>query len=994
MTKKKFYVEDYFIQTKNKDNWKSIKGMLDLPIRKNPTRKSQSDDYEDKLKEIEKKKGLRGEARKEEIKKLKEKKFEEELNKVRITHGVFLRAIGNLICDKGDPPGLSAPSIKSKFETLAEKGYGLFSEKLITRIKNGEFEDIRIKPIKECEKIIEEAKERDLKELKGMNNGRGIIVANEIDSLNRWLNNNHPAVFIKKVGENYKLLVYQAEGIEGETEYFCSDKNRDKFIEIVDKNKRDIQTLKNKFESIAGLRTLEEVLEPPPQREREFFPIGGPYNYNFINEWIVRRPEVSNVIMNIDEDFNKVQFLVGDSATGKTVIVRNVGYELLEKGWRVYQISAYGFNRDQISTILHGLNYFESISNKALIIFEDVHEDSSNFFHLLYRLTKHDLKTRFLLTGRKSYDIFLTQEKKNIFKKCEIIELKEEWLSSVADSIISYYVQNQKDKSGGDFDKLTSDLRDEMIEIADGNFWILAYLLKSWDPGKGIDIKNVYDYIGADIEDLENEFLEEHNLTGVGTTLLTLSIFSMFDLRFADIFFNEVRGIINVNQATLKKLTKYGEISCIKGVRRKFYSIPHSALAELYVKTCIIGGNKKRYSYLLSPFTDILKENGFSGEIDNFLPEMLKLVMKFTPSSLIGLILKMPLFELKHRVVQNESKNVASIGQGDKVDRSVTLFKLFQDKSFLILLIDALNDRDNLAEVGAGLTTFSASTGMHYYEDILKNLDSEKLALKIEKNIDKRPQDVLLCIDGLCKGDIIEKEKLIDSFFSKLSRSTIEKAISYLNKSELTGHESIPFYLFIKDHGWNEKLINKALSAIKYTDDLNSVLVNIKIIENGVDLGIAKYVEIHKKGEEEIVKIIDFLKYHILTPDILLSKFRKNSIVTITTFFCLANEYMREKISKNKQFTDNLLPILISKINEEREFYYILLLITEISMAGKNGKEFASRIIDAINGEQWFIVRIKHAKNAGISYYLPYEKDDVQFVSKKMGIEENITIEP
>ena len=52
MIKKKFHVEDYFIRTKNKDNWKSVKGMLDLPIWKNPTREIQSDDYKEKLKGV------------------------------------------------------------------------------------------------------------------------------------------------------------------------------------------------------------------------------------------------------------------------------------------------------------------------------------------------------------------------------------------------------------------------------------------------------------------------------------------------------------------------------------------------------------------------------------------------------------------------------------------------------------------------------------------------------------------------------------------------------------------------------------------------------------------------------------------------------------------------------------------------------------------------------------------------------------------------------
>lgn len=936
MAKKIFQIEEYYILTKNKNNWKSVKGMLDLPIWKPPTGDTESDKYEEELKEIRDKKGLKKKAKEEVIEKLEKRKFDKELEKVRITYGTFLRAVGDLICEKGDPPGLSASSIKSKFETLAEGDYDIFSEKLEKRIKVGELKGIaQEKKIKDYKKTIEEAKQRDLKELKQMNNGRGIIVVNKIDSLNRWLDNNCPAVFIRKVGENYKLLVYYAEGIEGETEYFCSDKNRDKFIEIVNKNKRDIQTLKNKFESIVGLQTLEEVLEPPPQLEEEFFPIGGPYNYNFVNGWVLRRPEVSDIIIGVTPNFgkkrsfNKVQFLVGDPATGKTVIARNVGLKLQENKWQVYHISG-SYIKDQVSDISQGLNYLENISNRTLVIIEDIHKCPSESAQLIDKIANPNKKVRFLITGTSSFDRYLKRNEKIVFERCERRELKREKLDPIIGSIISKYKEKQKCERKKDFDKFSSEHRKQIIEETDGNLWILSYFLRAWAPEKGIDMEMVYDLVNKDIEDLDKEFEEEHDLRGVTKVLLTLAPFSIFEVGVSKSFFNEEYGVIKISPKTLKKLVKYGEITYDGG----FYSIPHSTIAQLYIETAT-----NNYPDLLIDLTDQLEGNVFSGKIKNYPLRIYQSYLQKRPEN-YG--------EIVYKICSYESTYGGCGGVGLRCKRlegrrNVPLKKLLMDDNTFEALTSVLNESKDIRNIGLflfGLWFARCSSSLNKIKEyvqeedfisqkeinkFVKKIDIDHLVSKIEN--EEFVYNISECLQGIefCKDDGFQKSIVHELNLVLIKDKMKDDVVSFLTCSNIV--KSLVCMC--------EKSTNLFLDAlIKKVRVTNSPMDTLLGLQTLYETKLAKiYLSVRKN----------------VNIDVLLSQIEKRENNLEEVFWCLY--HLTDIILKDKKYSDKLMNFLPSKIDRSKEIGSSIYCMAKIGNYGENGIKRIDKIIDTIDSE-------------------------------------------
>jgi hypothetical protein len=959
---KEFYVEDYYIWTKNKDNWKSIKGMLDLPIWKSPTIETKSDDYENELKEIAKKKKLNAKEKNEAIRIINDKKFYEELNKVRITHGAFLRAIGDVICEKGDPPSISAPSIKNKFETLVQEEYETLPEEIIRRIKDGEWKGIAQKQkIEDYKKIIDDAKQRDLNKLGQMNAGRGIIAHNEIDALNRWLDNNRSAFFIKKVGENYRLLVYYAEGIEGKTEYFCSRKNRDKFIEIVNKNKWYIQKLKDNFENINGLLTLGNVLKPPTKEEMEFFPRNGPYKYNFENGWVIRRLEVNDILKKIKENgMNKIQLLEGKRASGKTVIARNVGYKLMEDGWLVFQISANSI-KDQVSTFAGGINYLEKISNKSLIIIENIHRDPYSSANLIQELLKVDRNIRFLITTIESFERYLPRDKEIVLKGCSKIELKEKYFDSVAKSIINNYLRKNKNGMNSKFEKITENDKDKIISKSKGNLWILSYFLRAWKPEIGIDMEIVYGLIIQDIEDLNKELIGEFDLGGTIKILLTLAPFSIYEVGVSKSFFNKNLGVIKTNPTLLKKLVKYGEIIEENGC----YLIPHSTLAELYLKSIFIE-LRKGYMDYVSDLISQLHMGDFLIDEDEFTITIIKRYLKTSPKN-IGLLLY-SLYKDKSNLERIPPKKLLLDDEILlSVSKAINMCDLSNFQYFISILPSlSINDEAN-SKVNKSNFLLTHQELKNYIETIDFNTLISKF--EMEANID----NISIFIDSLHFSRREIKEKVIDIFINKFHPERINKQfkkgdINYFN------YKMIYFLLRNLPRELEDKFINTFLPKIYLEEYIHHLLWPIE--------GDPFIFSSHKA---------QMAVFSRMDPNVI---FRYLCVVydlsIVYDYLNVKNNYLLSIIN-NKKYEDILLNYLPPLINESRDLNLIIKTLIIITAYDNSDIDIITKIINKINKKTFKEKFNINQLDMNYFFNFPGKSEDIKQVFRKFKLMEYIT---
>jgi hypothetical protein len=599
-------------------------------------------------------------------------------------------------------------------------------------------------------------------------------------------------------------------------------------------------------------------------------------------------------------------------------------------------------------------------------------------------------EARFLLTARKSYEMSLTRKQEDALKKCKIREIKKEDFSLVADSIINNYSNSENIE--GNYNILTLENRDKIKNLADGNYLILAYLLKAWKPGKGINMALVYNQIKKDIDDLEKEFRVKYDLTGVLEVLITLAPFSMIEIPISKWIFDEEFGKIKISSKVLSKLVEYGEIQLIENL---FYRIPHSKLAELYLKAYIIGEDREKTAILLYRVTEFLREKGYSGHLDQIVPEMLCLYIKANPKIIQKIINPIVIHELRALIQVYPEKRIASILEGDNFDRSFTLFKLFQKKEIFDALIYYINKEKNIGKIGWTLYVIGLSTGRYKLQEILKKIDHDPLVSKIEMASKKNFKDVKKCLCGICRNEDVIVGRSVKSIFNKIKRETVNKALTCHIDIRPINDAPFMLYFFKERIGFEkdtaEKFWNAMLNKTKIERNLNDFSGDLSYIKT---LEKLERLKIFKKVKKQL----------IIQSNLLLYLFEKSNLANIDIFFTLHKDIVGEIIISDNSFAKKILPILSAKIKDaeikdgDKLGNYVvhatLRIIVELSLLGENGITVAKGIINEFKHSQLLKSKIEDSKNRGVQYWMPYEENEVKFTVENLEIPEFITTQP
>lgn len=931
--KKQFYIEDYYISTKNDDNWDAIKWMLDLPIWERTNKKPSKDykEYKRELKEIKNKKRRTDKQKEEYTKELDGIRAKSMDEIVTTTHRTFLRAFGDLMCERGDPTSISAPAIENKFMELAVEEYDNYIEDRIQiiskRIEKSKLNDEDKKKLinKERKKIkqrIKKLEKKHLSRVKQMTGGTGLKPNKKIDSLNNWLQGNRPSLFIKKVGENYKLLVYYAVSRQ-EIEYFCSDKNRDKFLGIINNKLGE----KRQFEEIEYIKPFINILKPAPEEKIEYFRVLGPLKEHFEKGLMYRSDKIKILKEKIENSYN-IQLLTGDTASGKTVISRNIGYELMNEGWRVYDISVHDLkDENKRANVRKGIDYLEKIANKVLIIIEDVHEGSDDFASFLGWIMDKCSKNRYLLTAWKSYDFGLSREGKFIFKKCEKIVLEEAELSSVEDNIITIYFKNQANERKNSFEEYKTTFRSRFRSKSGGNLWVLSYLLEAWDPKKGIRAEIVYDKIKKDIDDLEREFRIKYKLKGVPETLLALAPLSAYNIRVPHSFLDEEFGIIKINSNTLDKLIKYGKIKYENG----FYSISHSTIAMLYMHTALFKKNGKNYQELLFNLTNQLKKNGFSSRAEEYPSEIVKAYIQTNPNNLVdnlGEIGFMMSFGSYFRGFDEEKLTVISIKNILKDGKTIEVLSRELKDGNDTHFIHFLGHIHSIA--GACLDAcYHVPDSVFFSEKdatelIMKTGGLDRL-VSIFNNKETNVEDLESCLMYLHFRYIDEFHPL---FTNQINRHQLKNKI----KKETA--------LLSDATSLMTRLCEYDKNFVKDLKDIISFKVKIGISLK--DFGdTCDYLNLSYGYEEIDENLRDYL-VNLISPDYLFSEFEKQKKLV---FMSHCFPHIKRLVLSDKHM-QHIANILSSKINLETDPYEIFECLSRVAYLGK---DFSNMVVDNID---------------------------------------------
>jgi hypothetical protein len=328
------------------------------------------------------------------------------------------------------------------------------------------------------------------------------------------------------------------------------------------------------------------------ERSEEFFRIMGPIEIDFIKGTIFRRDEVDSIIAKIKE--NRIHLIIGPPASGKTVLARNICYEL-DNLYNIYWLEMDDLISDATRVYLEITRLNRT---NSLIVVENGHKSIEKLENLVDYLLDSIKAVKMIITTRNS------NLKRDTSHKIARINRDEHFkteinATDIARKLIIFY----SDKFGKTIDQ---DI-DEFLTFG-GDLWQLSYLFKAYiDKGK-IDYNIIY-------QKVRDELIEYDKRIGIGASDIILIIAWITQnsailpeesniesnyLPIDDFFLIDKLGY---DPAIISCLTSFGIIKKVNGG----YWCWHTSLSRIYIKTAELYPNL--LSRINSKFKDILNDS-------------------------------------------------------------------------------------------------------------------------------------------------------------------------------------------------------------------------------------------------------------------------------------------------------------------------------------------------------------------------------------------------
>lgn len=296
------------------------------------------------------------------------------------------------------------------------------------------------------------------------------------------------------------------------------------------------------------------------EEAEEWFRKRGPITVDFQKNRVYRNKQYLESHRKLILDHHFVM-LEGIAATGKSVLVRTLGYDFLQDGMPVhyFKCGEMDFRATELA---------EEINNASgVVIVEDIHL-APREANAVYGRLRQDRFRHVVFTARSSFREALPQD-------VELIHAPTKKLESFlyADELISFFLRRHELQCSDEH-------RSALKRISEKSLWLLAYALKGYDRVKGAG--DPQEWIGEEVKKDLND-LRKIN-TEYPKILVALSPLYMNEVLTAKEFLIASNGFLRFAEQHLQQLEIRGEITRVDMHGHTFYGLPHSALASLYWK--------------------------------------------------------------------------------------------------------------------------------------------------------------------------------------------------------------------------------------------------------------------------------------------------------------------------------------------------------------------------------------------------------------------------
>ncbi len=287
---------------------------------------------------------------------------------------------------------------------------------------------------------------------------------------------------------------------------------------------------------------IENVLGKEKYTEPQFFRSYGIQWIDFEKGYVRHRKEVGEIIKRFEKE--DIVAIKGKPASGKSIVLRSVGYELAKKRKEVYVIELKGA-KPMIEEVMK--------LRDCYLLIDDVHLDPSYVDNLIRNLSN----VKILLSSREMDYRFGPTTKPQLLEYFEnAIEIEA---VDVADGIIEIFEEKNE--------KVPKEVKEKLTK---NNLWILAWQLKVYEKTKKMDEETIHEEVMRYIK---------RDLGGnAENILLPLAIAYQYEIPLRKEFVEELSG-----NGDIKRLLDMNEIRLESENGYDYLALHHSETAKIFL---------------------------------------------------------------------------------------------------------------------------------------------------------------------------------------------------------------------------------------------------------------------------------------------------------------------------------------------------------------------------------------------------------------------------
>jgi len=372
-------------------------------------------------------------------------------------------------------------------------------------------------------------------------------------------------IYIKEVERREEKLEKWIEEIKNR-HTFKSFKNSDQLKDLVKTRLRDLW---NKGIRRAGIPTIQSTLRKGETLEGDFFK-KEPEWIDFEEGFVVERKEVYKIIKKLEND--NIQLVLGEPASGKSVILKNIGFKLAKENKDVFIVELKKHSRDEVK------RYFDDVSEikdeKVVYIVDDAHLQVAECERLVRDFKNRNLKAKLIIGSRPTRE-FRGEHPKEA-SEFEYLSKSDIRAEDITDEMIKTFLKRKHHFSDERINTVSENLGDYKKDL-----WHLSWALKTYNPRRDlVEEKEIYEKIRDSIRGINAG--KDKTRINAENVFLPLSIFYQFEIPVVKDFLEE---LLEIEKDKINKLIGLTEIIETEEIgKNRTLSLIHSSVADLYLK--------------------------------------------------------------------------------------------------------------------------------------------------------------------------------------------------------------------------------------------------------------------------------------------------------------------------------------------------------------------------------------------------------------------------